>query len=107
MLKAEYIHPIIRHCRTERLAYIAVHNHGGTDHVQFSDDDLQSHERGYPALLDLAEGMPVGAAVYARRAVAGDIWMPDGSRRPLDETRVIGTNMSNMGTPRGVGLTLI
>jgi hypothetical protein len=93
MLKAEFIHPIIRHCRGERLAYIAVHNHGGTEHVAFSRDDLDSHERGYPALLDLNDGMPVGALVYAQRAVAGDIWLADGSRLKVDETRVPGVNI--------------
>src|SRR5437879_4008664 len=28
-LKAEFIYPHFRYCRTERLAYLAVHNHGG------------------------------------------------------------------------------
>lgn len=93
MIKAEFIRPLIRRCRKERLAYIAVHNHGGTDSVAFSRDDLDSHERGYPALLDLTEGMPVGAAVYARDAVAGDIWMLDGSRLPLAEIRILGANI--------------
>ena len=96
MLRAEFIQPVIRRCRQERLAYVAVHNHGGDDSVAFSRDDLRSHERGYPALLDLAEGLPVGAAVYARRAIAGDIWMPDGTRLPLAETRVLGTNIERL-----------
>jgi molybdopterin/thiamine biosynthesis adenylyltransferase len=68
----------------------------GEGSVSFSQDDLDSHERGYPALLDIAGGMPVGAAVYARGAVAGDIWMPDGSRLPLMETRVLGANVERL-----------
>lgn len=94
MLKAEFIHSKIRYCRQHRLAYIAIHNHGGSDSVAFSAADFASHERGYPALRDLGEGIPVGAAVYARRAIAGDIWLPDGSRHSLAETRVIGTNFA-------------
>jgi hypothetical protein len=107
MLKAEFIHPVIRHCRKHRLAYLAVHNHGGSDRVAFSPDDLESHERGYPALLDLAEGMPVGGLVYAPRAIAGDIWMPDGSRLALEEARILGANIEHwFDSPRnGSNLT--
>jgi molybdopterin/thiamine biosynthesis adenylyltransferase len=90
MLKAEFIRDRIASCRDERLAYLAVHNHGGLDSVAFSGDDLQSHERGYPALLDIAKGMPVGALVFARNAVAGDIWLPAGRRVPLQGATVIG-----------------
>ncbi len=96
MLKAEFIRPLIRRCCKERLVYLAVHNHGGFGSVAFSDDDLASHERGYPALLDLSQGMPVGALVYANQALAGDVWMPNGSRRTLDETRVLGANIDRL-----------
>ncbi|EIM98151.1 UBA/THIF-type NAD/FAD binding protein [Paraburkholderia hospita] len=96
MMKAEFIQPLIRRCRTEGLAYISVHNHGGEGSVAFSQADLSSHERGYPALLDLAGGMPVGAAVYARGAIAGDIWMSDRTRLSLDETRVLGINIERL-----------
>jgi len=96
MMKAEFIQPLIRRCRKERLAYISVHNHGGSGSVAFSLDDFNSHERGYPALLDLTDGMPVGAAVYAQGAIAGDIWMPDGTRFPLIETRILGGNVERI-----------
>ena len=59
---------------------MAIHNHGGRESVEFSGDDLQSHERGYPALLDIMRGVPVGALVFASDAIAGDIWLP-GRRR--------------------------
>src|SRR2546430_7989073 len=36
MLTAEFVRDKIRYCRDERLAYLAVHNHGGSDHVDFS-----------------------------------------------------------------------
>lgn len=96
MIKAEFIRPLIRRAREQRLAYIGIHNHGGRDSVQFSQDDLNSHERGHPALLELAEGMPVGAAVFAKQAVAGDIWFPDGTRHELTETLVIGSNFTRL-----------
>ncbi len=96
MMRAEFIRPLIRRARIERLVYIGVHNHGGEDWVDFSQDDLDSHDRGHPALLDLAEGMPVGAVVMAKNAVAGDIWFPDGDRCALEETRVLGANIRRL-----------
>ena len=90
MLKAEFIQGRIVRARDRRLAYLAIHNHGGTNAVAFSGDDMASHERGYPALLDIARGMPVGALVFARNAVAGDLWFPGRRRAPLAEAAIIG-----------------
>ncbi|MCY4029692.1 MAG: ThiF family adenylyltransferase [Acidobacteria bacterium] len=90
MLKAEYIQGRILRARDRRLAYLAIHNHGGTDSVGFSGPDMASHERGYPALLDIGRGVPVGALVLARTAVAGDLWFPGGGRAELRETAVVG-----------------
>lgn len=90
MLKAQFIQRHIIQCRDEKLAYLAIHNHGGSDSVGFSQDDFDSHERGYPALLDISGGRPVGALVFALRAVAGDIWLPGGKRVTLDRAEIIG-----------------
>ena len=90
MLKAEFIQGRILRARDARLAYLAIHNHGGTDSVGFSGTDMASHERGYPALLDIGRGVPVGALVFARSAVAGDLWLPGGSRAALGEAAVVG-----------------
>ena len=91
------IHREILQCRDAGLAYLAVHNHhGGDRHVDFSRVDLESHERGYPALLDIGRGVPVGALVYGRRSVAADIWLPDGSRRSLGSYRVIGNDITRL-----------
>lgn len=95
-LTPEFVHRHIRHCRDERLAYLAVHNHGGQGAVGFSEPDLRSHKRGYPALLDIAKGMPVGALVLADGALAGDIWMPDGTRHAIGETVVLGRNIERI-----------
>ena len=90
MLKAEFIQSQILRARDRKLAYLAIHNHGGTDSVGFSGPDMASHERGYPALLDIARGMPVGALVLARSAVAGDLWFPGGDRASLSQAAVVG-----------------
>jgi len=98
MLKANFIRDRVLECRDERLAYLAIHNHGGTTRVGFSSDDFDSHERGYPALRDIARGMPVGALVFAREAVAGDIWLPDGSRVALDSAAIIGRRLRQIAS---------
>ena len=96
-LTPTFIHRKILQCRDAGLAYLAVHNHGGSDrHVKFSRIDLESHERGYPALLDIGRGVLVGALVYGRRSVAADIWLPDGSRRSLGTYRVIGHEITRL-----------
>jgi molybdopterin/thiamine biosynthesis adenylyltransferase len=96
MLTADFVRNKIRYCRDNKLAYLAVHNHGGDDHVAFSPDDMASHERGYPALVDIARGQPVGALVFARNAIAGDIWYPDGQRTQVDEARVLGRSVRRL-----------
>jgi hypothetical protein len=95
-LRAEFISRQIEQHEHLGTAYLAVHNHGGDNAVAFSSVDLQSHERGYPALLDLIGGPPVGAIVCAPSAVAGDIWLPSGHRVILDTTTVVGLNRQIM-----------
>jgi len=90
MLRAEFIQSRIMRARDMKLAYLAIHNHGGTDSVGFSGDDFASHERGYPALLDIARGMPVGALVFAKSAVAGDLWFPGLERAELAQAALVG-----------------
>ena len=95
-LTPTFVNDRIRHCRDQRLAYLAIHNHGGHDTVAFSSIDLRSHERGYPALLDIARGQPVGALVVAQHAVAGDVWTADGARRQIGETIILGRNIQRL-----------
>lgn len=94
-LTPEFVSDRIRHCRTQSLVYLAVHNHGGSDSVAFSGVDNHSHERGYPALLDISSN-PVGALVLAPDALAGDIWTPDRARRAIAETLVVGRNLRRL-----------
>lgn len=95
-LQATFIHRCITRCRDQRLVYLAVHNHGESGHVAFSGVDMASHERGYGALLDIAEGMPVGALVVAEGAMEVDLWLPDGSRSALREARVVGSRIDRI-----------
>lgn len=77
-LSADFVARMSHQCSRERLAYLAVHNHSGRDNVAFSNVDIKSHKRGYPALLDILDGQPVGALVFAQNAVAGEIWLKSG-----------------------------
>lgn len=90
MLTGRFVTEQVVRCRDEGLVYLAVHNHGGRDSVAFSDDDLASHRRGYPALLDVMRGRPVGALVFAENAVAGSLWLSTSEQIALHTARVIG-----------------
>jgi hypothetical protein len=91
-LIAQFVADKSHYCATQNLCYFAVHCHGGQDQVAFSADDLASHERGYPALLDITKGGPIGALVFAKNAVAGDIWTSEG-RYPLNNMVIIGSQI--------------
>src|SRR5258708_16346808 len=90
MVEGEFIQSRIRRARDLKLAYLAIHNHGGSTSVGFSSDDYASHERGYPSLVDISRGMPVGALVFAPSAVAGDLWFEGRKRADLKEAIVLG-----------------
>jgi ThiF family len=96
-LEPHFVRDRMLACRDEKLAYLAVHNHGGTGSVGFSSDDFGSHERGYPALLDIGRGVPVGALVLAKAAIAGDLWLPGGERLVLDRATVVGRRILHYG----------
>jgi hypothetical protein len=90
MLTAAFVMDTALACAELGMAYLAVHCHRGKDSVGFSADDTASHERGYPAVLDILDGPPAGALVFATNAVAGDIWLPNGRRERLEELLVAG-----------------
>ena len=95
-LAPRFIAEVAGYCGDEGLGYLAVHNHGGRGHVGFSSVDLESHARGYPALLELTGGGPVGALVFAEDAVAGDIWLPHGERHVIERTVVVGPYLRHL-----------
>lgn len=92
-LHPSFIHKMITRARDEKLAYLAVHNHHSDLYVGFSGIDMDSHELGYPALLQIARGMPVGALVFGKRSIQSDVWLKDGSRLSLDEAVIVGQSI--------------
>jgi molybdopterin/thiamine biosynthesis adenylyltransferase len=89
-LTAAFVRDAVLEAQRDGLAHLAVHVHGGpANEVGFSPEDLRSHERGYPALLDLLKGRPVGALVFTEAAVAGDIWSPGGRRAAVSHLVVV------------------
>jgi molybdopterin/thiamine biosynthesis adenylyltransferase len=91
-LAAAFVRDNILRARDKHLAYIAVHNHGGTTRVQFSPTDLASHERGYPTLTQISN-TPVCGLVLTPQAAAGDLWHPDGTRTDLAEVVIPANNL--------------
>lgn len=92
MLTADFVRDAAIQAADEQLAYIAVHNHYGLDRVAFSSTDMESHERGYPALRQIT-GQVVGALVLTPHAAAGDLWLPDGTQSPIAETIIPANNL--------------
>lgn len=95
-LTPQFIHRFITRARDERLIYLAAHNHDSDRQVGFSKIDLESHERGYPALLQIARGLPMGALVFGRRSIQADLWLPDGKRLGLQDTVVVGNTIKRL-----------
>lgn len=92
-LAATFINRAIVRARNEKLVYLHVHNHGSDRFVEFSDVDFASHERGYPALLDIAKGMPVGALVFGRRSLQIDLWWSKTERSKLKYCTVVSSRV--------------
>jgi len=90
-LSADFVARVSNFCAQNRLCYFAIHCHGGSDSVSFSGVDTDSHKRSYPALLDITEGGPVGALVFAQNAIAGEVWTRNGVHT-LDSMTVVGLN---------------
>lgn len=95
-LQPLFVHNAISQAAEERLVYVGVHNHFSDCQVAFSKVDLASHQRAYPTYLSLARGMPVGAAVFGRRSLELDIWLPDGGRLSLDTARILGHGVRHL-----------
>lgn len=83
-------------CREHGCAWLSVHNHGAGDSVRFSSFDHASHERLYPALLDLVR-QPVGAIVFSTDAAAGELWDGDEEAlRPMSRLVSVGARIENI-----------
>ncbi len=91
-LTASFVRRTTRIASERNLACLFLHGHGPGDAVGFSSVDLASHERGYPALLDITH-QAVGALVLASHAVAGDIWLPGAGRAEVTSATILGGNI--------------
>lgn len=79
------------------LAYVALHSHPGAGrHVGLSGDDLASHQRLYPHLLDLTRGAPVVGAALGQSSATGEVWTRGRSPMPLDALQVVGTHLRRL-----------
>ncbi|MBD3676355.1 MAG: ThiF family adenylyltransferase [Planctomycetaceae bacterium] len=89
-LTPEFVARLSDRAQTEKLCYFALHCHPGkSTSVKFSDVDIDSQKRGYPALLEINEGRPVGAIVMTENAIAGNIWRVNGQHL-ISHTTIIG-----------------
>ena len=95
-LQPSFIHRLIIRARDEKLTYLAVHNHFSDRQVGFSQIDLDSHDLGYPALLQISRGMPVGALVFGHRSVAADIWISKTVRMGISEAVIVGRTIQRL-----------
>lgn len=100
-LNGQFVHSKINTCVNEQLVYLYVHNHLSENEVDFSEDDLRSHNKGYPALLDILDGLPMGALVFGKNAIAGHIWMPGEHIIKVSKTVVTGNRYESF-TPKPV-----
>ena len=51
---------------------------------------------GYPALMQIARGMPVGALVFGHQSIQADVWLPDGTRLELDHAVIVGNTIQRL-----------
>ena len=100
-LHARFINKYIDLCVKEDLVCLFIHNHFSGESVGFSSCDLQTHERNFPALLDIMKGLPVGGLVFGRQSIAGDIWFREGEIRQLSKTWIVGDRCFSL-TPEPV-----
>ena len=95
-LQPSFIHRLITRARDEKLVYLAVHNHFSDRQVSFSQIDLDSHKLGYPALLQISRGTPVGALVFGQRSVAADLWISKTVRMNARDLVVVGRTIQRL-----------
>ncbi len=104
-LQPRFIHRLITRARDEKLVYLAVHNHASDRQVGFSQIDLDSHDLGYPALLQISRGIPVGALVFGHRSVAADLWISKTARMKIKDAVVVGRTIQRLTPSPRSGLT--
>lgn len=81
--------------RGERLLW--AHSHPGADStVSFSGDDLATHKRAHPHLIDMTGGRTVASLVMGTGSVAGEVWTSDGAVSAVDHVDVVGSCLERL-----------
>lgn len=95
-LTAQFVAEKSDYCLEKGLCYVAIHCHPGRNgnEVRFSQDDINSQKRGYPALVQLT-GKPVTALVFANNAVAGNLWTSHKTLELINIT-IIGSHVKKL-----------
>jgi molybdopterin/thiamine biosynthesis adenylyltransferase len=79
------------------LALITAHSHpGATTSVYFSSDDLDSHARLFPHLLDVTDGNPVAGLVLGQASAAGEVWEPGPISEKITGLAVLGSPIRHL-----------
>lgn len=92
-------------CEAEGQRLLWAHSHPGAHHhVGFSEDDLATHRRAHPHLIDMTAGRPVASLVMGTASIAGEVWTRDGKVAALDHLDVVGARIERLtATPRQAG----
>ncbi len=84
-------------CEAEGLRLMWAHSHPGAQQcVGFSPDDLATHARAHPHLIDMTGGRPVASMVMGQQSMAGEVWTPDGKVSTLAHLDVVGARMERL-----------
>lgn len=81
----------------KELAYVAIHSHPHFGSTKLSADDLGSHKKLFPHLLDLTEGQPVCGIALSQDSADGELWQVDKKPLRLSLIRVIGKELLQLG----------
>jgi hypothetical protein len=79
------------------LCLIWAHSHPlAGESVRFSRDDLASHRRMHPHLIDMTRGRPVASLVLGHHSAAGEVWREGGEVEQVDHIRVVGRHIRDV-----------
>lgn len=101
-VSAKAIARAARQCAEEGLCLIWAHSHPRAGNsVLFSRDDLDSHARAHPAMIDMTMGKPVAGLVLGEASAAAEVWVPGKEPARADSLRVVGWHTRDL-TPEPV-----
>lgn len=96
-ISAKAIARSARKCDDEGLCLLWAHSHPRAgERVGFSTDDLESHVRMHPHLIDMTHGRPVAGLVFGENSAAGEVWTADAAPSRMDSVRVVGANIRDL-----------